>query len=81
MALTRLSDFLSAYRAVLIDAYEWARDPEDLANYMENVERTIEGSPGTQPDWLCQGTNVRRAWHAAGGKGNPNIKILRGLPK
>lgn len=68
--------FLAAYRADLLQRYEWARDAAKLHRFFESVEQTINGGPAT---WNFSGESVTAAWKAIGGKGKPTLKGLRAL--
>lgn len=69
-------NFLSAYRAKLIEAYPWAQDAAKLDRYMESVRATIHDTAGS---WNPTGNAVVAAWKAIGGKGTPSLKAMRGL--
>lgn len=71
-------DFLVAYAAVLHDEYQWTHDITKFNRFIESVNRTLDGKPGTQ--WNHKGECVTRAWRSIGGKGVPSLRQLRNLP-
>ena len=74
-AATR-SSFLQAYRRELASRYAWATDSDKLARFMRSVDETLDGSNS----WNHDGAAVTAAWKLIGGKGQPSLKALRGLP-
>lgn len=70
--------FLKAYEEALLaePSYEWAKNEQKLAKYMHAVSLTISGFATT---WNHNGTAVKVAWKAIGGKGKPSLAGLRRL--
>ncbi len=69
--------FLTAYKAELLQTAHWTTDDEKLARFMRGCEATISGRDTC---WNHDGPSCLRAWKAIGGKGKPTLKALRALP-
>lgn len=70
--------FLKAYEEALLaePSYDWAKDDAKRAKFLHTVSLTISGFATT---WNHNGTAVKVAWKAIGGKGKPSLTGLRRL--
>lgn len=71
--------FLSAYKAALVEQYTWTADTAKLARFMESVEQTLGGGAST---WAWDGAVARNTWRALGGVPKDfSLRALRALPE
>lgn len=68
--------FMAAYRKLLVEEYDWARDEILLDRFMDGVTRTLTTNYAS---WAHDSPMVTRAWRAIGGKGKATLKALRAL--
>ncbi len=71
-------DFYSAYRTLLTQSFEWAKDARRLDSYMVVVADTLEGKPNPTK-WIWNGSLTKRAFNSIGVRGKPTLDRLRGL--
>ncbi len=68
--------FLDAYRAYLIEKFEWARHAGNLDVFIRSVRKTLNGGS----TWIWQSEGSAYAWRKIGMTGKMSLKRLRALP-